>query len=497
MIGQAEVRARSWGAYANLKRDLTIADLKPNATATASHDAASRPVTRAPFQGLKEGGSVAVNTPPSSSSSSVYEQASPRPDIPTTQTVLMLYQPRTRYALTPKHETPSLHFDDEVLIKVKAIGLNPIDWKAPDFGFGIPTLPYISGRDYVGTIVHAHPSSPHQPRSTASSSSSSASTTSSSDDDNNQQGPLYLAVSTDYRDTRKAAFQEYAIAHTHTICRLPASLPAASGASLGVAFVAAALTLGICFGIDFSRPPSPSSSSSSSSSATQPFVRGPDYLTLLNSIPASRIPADVLAEAHGSIPERERAGAGDWLALWGGSSTTALCALQLARLAGLRVVAVGDAAKHGARPVATSVDLWVDSHDPQRAAEVVRGVTGGACRFGVDFVGRETAGRLAGVLGGGEGEGGEKRQANLVGLASNPKGVEEGVRVHSVPIKLFHEVPEVGRATMEWLERLLEGGLLTPPEVVVEKGGLAGVNAALDRMRRGEISGRRLAVELD
>lgn len=127
MIGQAEVRTRSWGAYANLKRDLTIADLKPN---VASHDASSRPVTRAPFQGLKESGGIAVSTPPSSSSS-IHEQASPRPDIPTTQTVLMLYQPRTRYALTPKHETPSLHFDDEVLIKVKAIGLNPIDWKAP------------------------------------------------------------------------------------------------------------------------------------------------------------------------------------------------------------------------------------------------------------------------------------------------------------------------------------------------------------------------------
>lgn len=347
-----------------------------------------------------------------------------------------------------------------------------------DFGFGIPTLPYISGRDYVGTIVHAHPSSPHQPRSTTTSStasSSSASTTSSSDDD--QQGPLYLAVSTDYRDTRKAAFQEYAIAHTHTICRLPPSLPAASGASLGVAFVAAALTLGICFGIDFSRTS---------------VGRGPDYLTLLQSIPASRIPADVLAEAHGSIGANERARAGDWLALWGGSSTTALCALQLARLAGLRVVAVGDAAKHGAKlGVRSDVDLWVDSHDPERAAEVVRGVTGGACRFGVDFVGRETAGRLAGVLGGGS------EEAHLVGLASNPKGVKEGVRVHSVPIKLFHEVPEVGRATMGWLERLLEEGLLTPPEVVVEKGGLAGVNAALDRMRRGEISGCRLAVELD
>lgn len=210
-------------------------------------------------------------------------------------------------------------------------------------------------------------------------------------------------------------------------------------------------------------------------------------------MPAAALPADVVDEARGAAVGGERAGRGDWVALWGGSSTTSLFVVQLARLAGLRVVAVVDVVKHGARLADAAHGegvVWVDSHDPERAVEVIRGVTGGRLRFAIDTVGRESAARLVRAFGQG-------RKAHLVGLAAGPKGVGEGVVVHAVPIKLFHEVPAVGAQTMKWLERLLAEGLLVPPEVVVEKGGLAGVNAALDRMRRGEISGQRLVVELD
>ncbi|GME62919.1 putative zinc-binding dehydrogenase protein [Neofusicoccum parvum] len=436
MIGQAEVRAPTWGVYADLKRHLSVADLKASAAATAAVGGAVKPVVEMAFR-AKE-----------------HREQQPRQSVPTTQTVLLLYQPRTRYALTPKHDTPSLHFEDEVLVKVQAVGLNPIDWKAPDFGFGIPTLPYISGRDFVGTVVHAHPSSPFQP------------------------SDLVLAVSTDYRDVRKSAFQQYAVAHTFNICRVPANIAPSAGASLGVAFVAAALSLGICFGVDFS----PSG--------------GPDYFSLARSVPAAALPPDVLHEAHAGVAPAERARPGDWVALWGGSSTTSLYVLQLARLAGLRVVAVGDVAKHGARLVERGAALWVDSHDPARAVEIIRGVTGGRLRFAVDTAGRESAARLVEALDV-DGARREGARAHLVGLAANPKEKRDGLAMHAVPIKLFHEVPAVGRGTMAWLERLLAEGLLTPPEVVVEKSGLAGVNAALDRMRRGEISGQRLVVELD
>lgn len=280
---------------------------------------------------------------------------------------------------------------------------------------------------------------------------------------------------------RKSAFQQYAVAHTFTVARIPRNIAPNAGASLGVAFVAAALSLGICFGVDFSTS----------------AAAGPDYLSLLRAVPAALLPPDVAREAHAGIGPRERARAGDWVALWGGSSTTSLYVLQLARLAGLRVAAVGDVAKHGARLLERAADLWVDSHDPARAVAVIRGVTEGRLRFAIDTSGRDGAERLVEAL---DAEGCARdggRKAHLVGLAASPKVQSEGLALHAVPIKLFHEVPAVGRETMQWLEKLLTEGLLTPPEVVVEKGGLAGVNAALDRMRRGEISGQRLVVELD
>jgi hypothetical protein len=72
----------------------------------------------------------------------------------------------------------------------------------------------------------------------------------------------------------------------------------------------------------------------------------------------------------------------------------------------------------------------------------------------------------------------------------------KGVALHSVPIKLYHEVPQVGEALSAWCERLLVKELLVPPDVVGTVDGLEGVNAGLDRMRRREVRGGRLVAVL-
>ncbi|MBE3044056.1 hypothetical protein IMZ48_16095 [Candidatus Bathyarchaeota archaeon] len=51
--------------------------------------------------------------------------------IPLTQTVLLLNEPRQDYQVVRNYPVPDLLGDDEVLVKTAAIGLNPIDWKAP------------------------------------------------------------------------------------------------------------------------------------------------------------------------------------------------------------------------------------------------------------------------------------------------------------------------------------------------------------------------------
>ncbi|GKT40279.1 trans-enoyl reductase lepG [Colletotrichum spaethianum] len=322
-------------------------------------------------------------------------------EIPETQTVLILHAAKQPYETAEGYQVPEIRDEREVLVRTEHIGLNPIDWKAPDFNFAIPTLPYISGRELVGRVVRRQQSS--QSRLS--------------------DGDRVLVISTDYRDLRKAAYQQYVVTSDFNAARIPPNVSPRAGATLGVAFVAAVLSLGVCMGVDFSG-----------------VLGGPDLLKLLREIPAESLPQDIRAECLSGIRDHERAVAGDWVVIWGGSSTSANLAVQLARLAGLKVVTVVDKLRHGLRPTLK----------------------------------------------------------HLIGLTGLPKDqAPEAVAYHTVPIKVFHEVPAVGEALVTWLERLLESGLVSPPELLGVEEGFEGINRGLDRMRRGEIRGGRMVVSLE
>ena len=51
--------------------------------------------------------------------------------IPETQRVLLLRGPKQEYQLVDSYPVPKLASEDEILVRNLAIGLNPIDWKAP------------------------------------------------------------------------------------------------------------------------------------------------------------------------------------------------------------------------------------------------------------------------------------------------------------------------------------------------------------------------------
>ena len=110
--------------------------------------------------------------------------------------------------------------------------------------------------------------------------------------------------STDYRDIRKAAYQEYLITTDFNVARLPASLSVNVGAALGVAFVSALLALGISLGFNFTNGVD--------------AHKGPDLLGILKGISRDEIPEDVRDEAFVGIKAEERPQAGDWFAIWGG-----------------------------------------------------------------------------------------------------------------------------------------------------------------------------------
>ncbi|THW91156.1 GroES-like protein [Aureobasidium pullulans] len=375
--------------------------------------------------------------------------------LPFQQNIALLHAARERLVYTQNYPVPLPKTDDELVVEIRAIGLNPVDWKSIDYNFAIPQLPYIAGRDFAGVVVRA-PTAPSRLR----------------------VGDLVLSPSTDYRDIRKSAFQEYAISTQHNVAKLPQNVPTTHGASIGVAYVAAALALGVSLGLNL------------------PKVSGQDEADLweaVRKLPQDAIPIDVAAECLSSIENSERPQQGDWIAIYGGSSTSALFISEIARLAGLKVILLADFAKHGERLGEREGSILVDSHDPIRAINVVRAITKGKLRIAVDTVGKETAGHLVQML---QADAQEERRAHLVGLTGVPKEKVDGIVFHSVPIKLFHEVPSIGLTLMTWLEKALETQAIALPEVEHAEGGLEGINAALDRMRNGEISGRRLVISV-
>lgn len=178
-----------------------------------------------------------------------------------------------------------------------------------------------------------------------------------------------------------------------------------------------------------------------------------------------------------------------------GSSASGCCAVQLAKMAGLKVACVLDVAKHGERLLKYGADLLVDRLDTGRAVTILRSITKGRLRYGLDTSGKESAALLASTLQ--QTHESSTTRSHLVGLSSLPKERVDGVVYHSVPIKLFHEAPEIGEAMTLWLEKLLEHSLLATPDRELASGGLSGINEALDRLRDGSISGPRLVIALD
>lgn len=173
-----------------------------------------------------------------------------------------------------------------------------------------------------------------------------------------------------------------------------------------------------------------------------------------------------------------------------------------------------DSARHGLRlsnHKSIRPDLLIDSHDPQRAVDILKTNVGEELRFGIDTRGKDTAAKLLEALTDKSVSGGARPpsppatphtspalSAHLIGLTGLPRqGSVGGAVMHSVPIKLFHEVPAVGSALVTWFERLLAQGLISPPEIIDIEEGLENVNTGLDRMRNGDIRGGKLIVRLE
>ncbi|KAH7305231.1 chaperonin 10-like protein [Stachybotrys elegans] len=404
------------------------------------------------------------------STATVHEIDSPQMEatIPPTQKQLLLYGKGQPYKIQAGNPLPHLN-PGELLVEIHSIGLNPIDWKSAAFGFGLPQLPSLNGREFTGRIVASYV---EQGCSL-------------------EKGELVLAVSTDYRDFRKAAFQEYAIVSYSNAIRIPRRLQSYSEvASIGVAYVAASITLGVCFGISFTRGKGAEKCNFNLLDIAQSF---PDDL-----------PNDVASEVLHGISFADRPFPGEWILVYGASSVSAQVVMQLAKLLGFKVIGVADLEKHKVLLSRLGADLLVDKTNLEDASRQVQELVTGPLRFAVDTIGPETASWCQKILAAKAGSppavaseeetGG--RLGHLVALTGGPKTSCPTVQVHKLPIKLFHTIGSIGVHLGEWLYELLDTGALKLPEVEFVNGGLEAVNTALDKLRAGKVSGKRLVVNV-
>lgn len=111
-----------------------------------------------------------------------------------------------------------------------------------------------------------------------------------------------LAVSTDYRDFRKSAFQEYAIVCCYNAIRIPKHVDPFKVAPMGVAFVAAGLSLGVCLGVTFTKGPK---------------KREFNLLENARWYPED-VPDDIAEEVFDALAPCYQAQPGEWLLVYGG-----------------------------------------------------------------------------------------------------------------------------------------------------------------------------------
>lgn len=224
--------------------------------------------------------------------------------------------------------------------------------------------------------------------------------------------------------------------------------------------------------------------------------RSIDLLSIARSIPSENLPEDIKDEcANQALRDSDKPKKGDWILIWGAGSTVGFILVQLAKLAGLKVICVADAIRNGSSLVDAGADVIVHRANLQEAVEIIAGVTKGKeLKYGIDTVGKETSSLVESAL-----HGDTTRSMHLVGLVGLPKaGEADGVlHQHKVPIKLFHEAPAVGLAVMSLLEDLLQNDQLIMPTVHVhEHHGLRGINSGLELLRSGVSDSQRIVVPI-
>ncbi|KAN0065763.1 hypothetical protein ACQY0O_000893 [Thecaphora frezii] len=365
------------------------------------------------------------------------------------------------FDLVPHHPRPRLVSPSQVLVRVRYVGLNPVDWKSVMYRFGIASLPWILGRDVVGEVQQV-----------------GAQVTRCKVDD-------IVWICTDARDPSAGVYQRYCVAHEAILARLPSAVQEAEAATLGTGLVTAIVVVWW-----FLRLPRP---------APLPAVAPVAADAALAPTPPRRTPQEVRAS---------------WVVIYGGGSVTGIYVAQLARQSGVSVVAVASPDRFSYLE-SLGVSACLDRHDDADTLLArLRGATrGGSLDFAIDCVGSKTANVCLRALT--DANRADAPPAELVCLAGNAElDVErhedgsvrlEGanarrVRIHKLSFSTtqFYKDAQFSQTTLDDVTYLLASRSLHPVESHLIADGLAGIRRGLELFRDGTAPrGKKLVARID
>jgi NADPH:quinone reductase-like Zn-dependent oxidoreductase len=180
----------------------------------------------------------------------------------------------------------------------------------------------------------------------------------------------------------------------------------------------------------------------------------------------------------------------EYLLIWGGSTITGQFAIQMAQRCGIKIIAV---TSEKTASLASTLGATVVTRDGKTGEEIVneiRSIAGDNITRAIDLVGTTTASYCLSALS-------TSKPCLFAPLAmiSSKAVIPANIKVETVEMKQFVLNPENRVYALE-LNTLVEKGKLVLPSVEVLEGGLDVVTVGLERLKGGDMGGRKMVVRM-
>ena len=262
-------------------------------------------------------------------------------------------------------------------------------------------------------------------------------------------GDKVIISSTSYRDNRTSTFQQYTAIDSRLVWKLPNSFSYEDGATIGVGLVTAGIIFYNSFNFELSDKPE--------------TTKG----TIL---------------------------------IWGGATVVGLYLCQLAKIHGLKVIAIAST-KHKDYLEKLGVDHLIDRHLSED--EIIQKIDKieeiDHIDYGVDCVSKDTSNVVLRILDHKlkkplDGESSTKPKFS--GIVGVPKDHPKTVDVREVVIKRFHEDVSYGEKFIEITNKFLEKRQIEPVRFKQYKGGLHIIDDALKDLEKIGANGEKYVVSV-